>query len=134
MSGHTRTAEVVRTATETGSPWVYTKLNCGHSLRGEHASPVECEQCAEEEAQVAAIVAFAKTPEFSHLVLRDLTAAKTGEWMAYLAYRVDRDSPTQCKLALSCKANQYTSAALSAAGLLAHRGPTRGAIAEGWRQ
>jgi hypothetical protein len=86
----------------------------------------------DDQANVAAIIAFAETPEFSHLVLRDLTAGKTGEWMAYLAYRVDRASPTQCKLALSCRANATTEQALAEAGLIAHRGPTRGAIAEGW--
>lgn len=115
-------------------PYSYILLDCGHSLSGELAigESIECTRCDEQEKTVAEIIAFSKTPEFSHLVVRDLTASKTGEWMSFLAYRRDPTSPTQCHLALGVEANERTEKALHDAGLIAHLGPTRGAIAEGW--
>lgn len=99
-------------------------LECGHVVSDEPGDSFDCKRCDSDVAGVEAILALYGTPEWSHLVVRDLTAGQTGEWMAFLAYRVDRESPTQCRLHASCSVTPYTREALN--HITSHRGPTRG--------
>ena len=94
---------------------------------------LECKRCEKTARELVALIAFCKTPEFSHLVERDLTAGGTGAWMSFLAYRRDSESPTSCRLECGVEVTDATREALRNAGLTHHYGPTRGQIAESGR-
>jgi hypothetical protein len=116
-------------------PFTYVKLECEHSADNEGecmqvGDEVECKKCDEDAAKVEEMIAFCKTPDFSHLVKRDLTAGNTGAWMYYIAYRKDSTSPTACRKESMVKMTAYTTEAFRNAGLIAYNGPTRGTIAE----
>lgn len=130
------------------TPYTIARFACGHGVemqyrdvRGDrHAAdnwllqpgmPAACEKCDQNAALVARIIAFAQTPEFSHLTLRDMTASQTGEWMYFCAYRIDRSSPTQCCLEMSVEKTPATEGALRVAGISFVRGPSRGAMGRG---
>jgi hypothetical protein len=127
-------------------PYTIAQFACGHSVemqyrdsRGDRHSAenwllqvgaeIDCASCDRNGAAVQEILAFVKTPEYSHTTLRDLTASKTGEWMSFCVYRIDRSSPTQCSLALSVEATPETERALRDAGVRFVPGPSRGAMA-----
>lgn len=127
-------------------PYTIARYACGHGSEmvyrdkgGNRHSPenwlvqvgesVECDKCDSNRKTVEAIIAFARTPEFSHITLRDMTASKTGDWMYFCAYRVDSTSPTQCNLAMQVEASPDTERALRAAGINFLPGPSRGRLA-----
>src|SRR5262245_38623375 len=106
-------------------PYTIVQFACGHSVemiyrdqRSNRHSPdnwlmqageeINCAKCDENSKAIQQIITFAKTPEYSHTTLRDLTASKTGEWMAFCVYRIDHSSPTQCNLAMSVEATPET--------------------------
>lgn len=128
--------------------WPYTIATyaCGHGVemiyrdeRGDRHNPAnwvlqvgaeaDCERCDQNREAVEHIIAFCKTPEFSHVTLRDMTASKTGEWMTFCVYRIDRTSPTQCCLEMSVEATPETERALREAGIRFVPGPSRGSMA-----
>jgi hypothetical protein len=127
-------------------PYTIARYACGHGVemkyrdeRSNCHSPenwliqsgavVDCFKCDQNREAVQRIIAFAQTPEYSHTTLRDLTASKTGEWMAFCTYRVDRTSPTQCRLEMSVEATPETERALVEAGIRFVPGPSRGSMA-----
>jgi len=87
------------------------------------------EPTEEQREQVQEIIDFAGTLEFSHLVLRDLTAGQTGEWMAYIAYRKEPTSPTGVLRHSSTEATKYARQAFKEAGLTTYHGPQHGEMA-----
>lgn len=127
-------------------PYAVAYFACGHGVameyrdqRGDKHSPdnwllqvgadADCVKCDQNRERVARIIEFCKTPEFSHVTHRDMTASKTGEWMSFCVYRIDRSSPTQCCLEMSVEANPETERALREAGIKFVPGPSRGSIA-----
>jgi hypothetical protein len=90
---------------------------------------VEYKECGGKHSDDAAIedmIALRDSGEFSHLTLRDLTAAKTGKWMAFCCYRKDPESPTQCRLEVSCSETPHTTRRLEMLKFRAIAGPSRG--------
>jgi hypothetical protein len=127
-------------------PYAVPVYACGHGCemqyrdqRGDRHSPdnwliqvgapADCDKCDQNLKAIEMVIAFTKTPEFSHITLRDMTASKTGEWMQFCAYRVDRSSPTQCNLAMGVEATPETERALREAGVGFLPGPSRGRMA-----
>ena len=127
-------------------PYTIAKFACGHGVSmtyrdkmGDLHAPdnwllqvgdeANCARCDENSDIVQHIIAFTKTPDYSHITLRDMTANKTGEWMSFCVYRIDRTSPTQCCLEMSVKANPVTEKALRDAGINFIPGPSRGRMA-----
>lgn len=131
---------------EIRTPYTIARYACGHGVamqyrdtRGNRHSPdnwliqagenADCANCDRNTEAVQKIIAFARTPEYSHTTLRDMTASKTGEWMYFCAYRVDPKSPTQCCLEASVEATPETERALRDAGINFVLGPSRGSMA-----
>ncbi len=127
-------------------PYAIAQFACGHGVEmiyrdkgADRHSPdnwvlqvgadADCARCDENREAVLRIIAFAATDEYSHTTLRDLTASKTGEWMSFCVYRIDRSSPTQCNLAMSVEATPETERALRDAGIKFVPGPSRGSMA-----
>jgi len=114
-------------------PWdkcSYARLDCGHSVKsGTVGETADCERCDADEAAIDAMLALRDAGKYSHLTERDLTAGKTGEWMAYCCYRRDARSPTACVLHASCSVNPYTTRRLTELKFCAIPGPSRGAMA-----
>src|SRR5215475_7743809 len=127
-------------------PYTIAKFECGHSVEmvyinknaNLHApenwamhvgAETECADCDRNFATIQKIMAFAKTPEYSHTTLRDMTASKTREWMYFCVYRRDAKSPTQCQLEMSVEQTPETERALRDAGIRFILGPSPGEMA-----
>lgn len=127
-------------------PYTLVYYQCGHAVEMEfrdvcgdrhspenwlvkEGDPADCAKCDRNSEAIKAILAFVKTPEYSHTTLRDVTASMTGKWMSFYVYQHDPSSPTQCRLALSVEARPDTEQALREAGITFVHGPSRGRLA-----